>query len=89
MSQRPEIVEETLQVTGLDCPDCARKVGAAIKGIDGVVDAEINFSASTLTIAFDSDRTNLDGVVKSVESFGYEIALPSHSGSSVFQIRGV
>ncbi|MHB0976969.1 MAG: heavy-metal-associated domain-containing protein [Candidatus Aquicultorales bacterium] len=89
MGDKQELVEDTLQVRGLDCPDCAAKVGSAIRGIDGVVEADINFSASTLTLAYDPLATDRDRIVKAVESFGYEVALPQRSRLSVFRLSGV
>lgn len=84
-----EIVEDSLMIKGLDCPDCAAKVDLAIKTIDGVIDAELNFSSSLLRIAYDPSITSLDRIVKMVEDFGYEVAQPTISKRSTFSISGL
>lgn len=79
-------VEETMYVAGLDCPDCASKVEAAIRKSEGIVDANINFSASTLSIAYDPKKIDLSAIARTVENFGYEVVLPERSRTSTFAV---
>jgi len=50
----------------LDCANCAAKMEAGIKKIDGVKDATVSFMAQKLTIEADDDRFEsiMDEVVK-------------------------
>ncbi len=51
------------------------------------MDADVNFSASTLYVAFDPTATNLDAIRRIVENFGYEATLPERSRTSRFLVR--
>lgn len=37
-------------ITGLDCPNCARKLAEMIEGKDGITSAKINFLTEKLTV---------------------------------------
>ena len=40
----------------IDCADCAAKVTAAIKKVDGVLDASVNFLTQKFTLTAADDR---------------------------------
>lgn len=50
----------------IDCANCAAKVEDAIKKLDGVEDAKINFMMKKLTLIADDDRFDeiLDEAIK-------------------------
>ena len=48
----------------VDCANCAAKVEAAVKKIDGVNDASVNFMAQKMTI--DVDDARFDEILKEV-----------------------
>ena len=48
----------------VDCANCAAKVEAAVKKIDGVNDASVNFMAQTLVL--DADDARFDDILKEV-----------------------
>ena len=48
----------------VDCANCAAKVKAAVKKIDGVNDASVNFMAQKMTI--DADDARFDEILKEV-----------------------
>lgn len=50
----------------VDCANCAAKVEAAVKKIDGVNDAAVNFMAQKLVL--DADDTRFDEILKEVEA---------------------
>ena len=50
----------------VDCANCAAKMEAAIKKIDGVKDATVSFMAQKLTI--DADEERFDSIMKEVVS---------------------
>ena len=49
----------------VDCANCAAKMENAIKKIDGIKDASINFMMLKLNIEFNDD-TNIDKIMKKV-----------------------
>lgn len=46
---------KTFRLEGLDCAVCASKVERAVKSLDGVKSASVNFFTTKLTVGFDGD----------------------------------
>ncbi|MBM6680790.1 cation transporter [Pseudoflavonifractor capillosus] len=55
-------MKKTFKMIDLDCANCAAKMEAAIKKIDGVQDATVSFMTQKLTIQADDVR--FDAVVQ-------------------------
>ena len=55
-------MKKTYKLIDLDCANCAAKMEAAIKKIDGVQDATVSFMTQKLTIQADDAR--FDAVVQ-------------------------
>ena len=49
-------MKKKFKMQDLDCANCAAKMEAGIKKIDGVVDATVSFMTQKLTIEADDDR---------------------------------
>ena len=61
----------------IDCANCAAKVEDAIKKLDGVEDAKINFMMQKLTLIADDDRFDeiLDEAIKTGRKIGPDFAV--------------
>ena len=59
-------MKKKFKLEDLDCANCAAKMEAAIKKIDGVKDATVSFMAQKLTI--DADEERFDSIMKEVVS---------------------
>jgi len=57
-------MKKVYKMLDLDCANCAAKMEAGIKKIDGVNSASVNFLAQKLTI--DLDETRVDEIMKQV-----------------------
>ena len=55
-------MKKTFKMIDLDCANCAAKMEAAIKKIDGVQDAAVSFMTQKLTIQ--ADDASFDAVVQ-------------------------
>ena len=55
-------MKKTFKMVDLDCANCAAKMEEAIKKIDGVTNASVNFMTQKMTI--EADDTKFDAVVK-------------------------
>ncbi|MBD3170271.1 MAG: cadmium-translocating P-type ATPase [candidate division Zixibacteria bacterium] len=60
-----------LNIDGLDCPDCARKLETGLKDLKGVKNARVNLVSKTINIDYSSDTVNADFLVKNIEGYGY------------------
>lgn len=57
-------MKKTFKLEDLDCANCAAKMEAAIKKLDGVTDASVSFILQRMTIEAADDR--FDQVMKDV-----------------------
>ena len=55
-------MKKTFKMIDLDCANCAAKMETAIKKLDGVSDASVNFMSQKMTI--DADDARFDDIVK-------------------------
>ena len=55
-------MKKTFKMVDLDCANCAAKMEEAIKKIDGVTNASVNFMTQKMTI--EADDAKFDAVVK-------------------------
>jgi copper chaperone CopZ len=58
-------------VDGLTCGDCSDKVTAALKGIDGVKAAAVDYQTGETIVSIDASKTNADALVKAIAKLGY------------------
>ena len=49
-------MKKKFKLEDLDCANCAAKMEAAIKKIDGVIDASVNFMTQKFTLEAPDDR---------------------------------
>jgi len=54
------------KVSGLDCPNCAKKLAALVGKINGVSDVKLNFLSEDLTLEAENPGDALDAEVKRV-----------------------
>ena len=55
-------MKKTFQMEDLDCANCAAKMEDAIKNIDGVTSASVNFMTQKLTL--EADESRFDEIAK-------------------------
>ncbi|MGI5837290.1 MAG: heavy metal translocating P-type ATPase [Chloroflexota bacterium] len=66
-----QVARETLVLEGLDCPDCASSLERAISDIDGVLNAHLNYTSSTLWVEYQIDRVGRGRIVDTINDAGY------------------
>lgn len=86
----------TLQVVGMDCPDCAAKVEQAVKKMPGIIDASLVFATAKLQFQYDPAMTGVAQVISKVHALGYEAreaALPmagrQQEQASIIRLEGL
>ena len=57
-------MKKKFKLTDLDCANCAAKMEAAIKKIEGVSDASVSFLMQKMTI--EADEARFDAIMKEV-----------------------
>lgn len=85
--------ESTFEVGGLDCADCAAKVEKAVRRLNGVKEARLNFAAAKLTVNYDSSVVQSNGILRIITGFGYSAvlapAVKPGTQTTVFRLSGL
>ncbi len=58
-------MKNTFKLEGLDCANCAAKMEAAIKKLDGVSNATVNFMTAKMVVEAEDDK--MPGVLEAAE----------------------
>jgi Cd2+/Zn2+-exporting ATPase len=74
----------TLQVTGMDCADCATKVEKAVKLMPGVISVQIAFPLGKLRVEYDATQTGLKQVIDKIKTLGYDANAATMSKEASF-----
>src|ERR1041385_834758 len=60
-----------LEIGGMTCASCVRRVEKALSKVDGVVAAEVNLATEVATVRFDPATVGLDELSAAVARAGY------------------
>jgi len=62
----------TLSVGGMSCASCVANIETALKSLDGVAGANVNFALERATVEFDPDRVGLSDFKRAISAAGYD-----------------
>ncbi len=85
----------TIQVTNMDCADCAAKVEKAVKRMSGVTSAQITFPVGKLRVDYDATQIGVKQVIDKIRALGYDaheataVASSNKEGITTFRIHGM
>jgi P-type Cu+ transporter len=65
--------EVTLQVSGMTCASCVANIEEALRSVEGVHQAQVNFATEKASVGFDPAHARVADLVKAVEGAGYEV----------------
>ncbi len=63
----------TLPVAGMTCANCAMNIERAVKKLNGVAEAQVNFAAEQAAISFDPAQLGIKDVVAKINGSGYSV----------------
>lgn len=69
--------EQQLEIEGMTCASCVRRVTKAISRVEGVEDANVNLATESALVHFDPTRTDLAEISAAIEKAGYQAVLRS------------
>lgn len=61
-----------LPIEGMHCGSCARRVGAALQGVEGVSAHTVDLAGHRAVITFDPAAVTVDAVGEAVRAAGYK-----------------
>jgi Cu+-exporting ATPase len=70
-TQSAECVETSLDIGGMTCASCVRRVERTLTRVDGVVAASVNLANETATVSYDPAFTSLEALTAAVAKSGY------------------
>lgn len=63
----------TLDVKGMTCGHCQSSVEGALKGLEGVTNAEVDLSSGKVDVTYDDAQVTVDTMREAVEDQGYDV----------------
>src|ERR1035437_603106 len=66
-------VKKSFSVTGLSCASCALSVESMLKSQKGVLNASVNFAASTVLLEYNPSTSDVNDFKQAVQSIGYDM----------------
>jgi Cu+-exporting ATPase len=64
-------VKAELRLTGMSCAACAARVEKALRGLEGVGEASVNFASEKARVSYLPGKTGVREMVRAVEAIGY------------------
>ncbi|HEX9029330.1 MAG TPA: cation transporter, partial [Anaerolineales bacterium] len=63
----------SIELSGLDCSDCALVIQHSLGRLDGVLEADVQFDTQMMRVEYDSRLTSRRLIERRVEQLGYEV----------------
>ena len=63
-----------LPVTGMTCANCAFNIERALKKLNGVKTANVNFASEQVSVSYDEDKVDVKSIIKAIQDAGYGVA---------------
>jgi Zn2+/Cd2+-exporting ATPase len=69
------------RLVGLDCADCAAKLGKQLAGLPGVTTAEVDFGTAVMRVGYDAAKTDVARLAQAVRGAGYAVEAEEGEGA--------
>lgn len=67
--------KKTFPVEGMSCAHCVMHVTKALKGIDGVQEAQVNLDSSSAEVTYDPAKVTPEVLHAAVDKAGYNLRI--------------
>ena len=64
----------TLPITGMTCASCVAHVEHGLRGVEGVLEANVNLATEQASVILDPELVSLERLVDAVRNTGYDVA---------------
>lgn len=68
-----QVVESTINISGMHCENCVASVEKGVKELDGIVAVTVSLNDSTAKVSYDNSKLELATIEKAIEGRGYTI----------------
>ena len=69
----PGLMTETISVPDIHCDNCKASIEGALAQLDGVIAAQVDVPARTVTVEYDNGRLAHPDVVRAIVDQGYDV----------------
>jgi len=69
--QSADGTKAAFQLTGMTCGSCSQKVTTALKEIDGVLAAAVDYQTGNAVVSFDGSKTNTVAMIAAITEAGF------------------
>lgn len=67
-----ETTNKTLKIEGMTCAACVRAVERAVKKLDGIESANVNFATENLQVSYDASKLRISDIKGAITKAGYK-----------------
>jgi copper chaperone len=67
------MTQKKLKIQGMTCNHCVMRVAKALKGVQGVQDAQVDLQKAEAAITFDEAKVTMDKLSSAVVDAGYKV----------------
>jgi len=71
--QVAEVVESTVNISGMHCDNCVVSVEKGINSLEGIAEVTVSLKDSLAVVKYDQTKVDLTDIEKSIEKRGYTI----------------
>jgi Cu+-exporting ATPase len=75
----------SFKVVGMDSPHCAMIVEKAIKTLQGIEKAEVDYNNARVKVMFDSGKTTAEKIEKVIDDSGYEAIIETSEAQDILE----
>ncbi|MCQ1529706.1 heavy metal translocating P-type ATPase [Lutispora saccharofermentans] len=80
---------ESLKIIGMTCAACAKASERAVKKLEGVVEASVNFATEKMVVQYDESKLDTDKIKEAVKKAGYEAVEEAETKAIAVPISGM
>ena len=81
--------DQTFKISGMSCTACAKAVERAVKKLDGIAEASVNFATEKLLVKYDETKMQGKNIIQSVEKAGYQALEENDDKETMIKIAGM
>jgi len=64
-------MKKTLEIKGMTCEHCVKRVSKIIGGFDGISDISVDLQRMEAAFECNPNQIDIDSIVKAINDFGY------------------
>jgi Cu2+-exporting ATPase len=80
-------LKQTFQVLDMSCAGCAVNVESALKHVQGVKNASVNFAAHTAQVEYDPAAVSPEALRQAVQSIGYDLIIHTNGTADALTLQ--